>query len=72
MGALERAYAIGREAGLRFVYVGNVPGNAHNGTACPHCGELLIDRQGFAVNAVRTVHGACPHCGAGLPGVGLP
>lgn len=70
--SLERAYAIGREAGLRFVYVGNVPGNAHNGTACPKCGELLLDRTGFAVNAARTVHGACPHCGEALPGVGLP
>jgi len=69
---LERAYAIGREAGLAFVYVGNVPGNAHDGTTCPGCGELLIDRRGFAVSAVRTVGGRCAHCGAPLPGVGLP
>ncbi|MGD9609893.1 MAG: AmmeMemoRadiSam system radical SAM enzyme [Desulfovibrionaceae bacterium] len=69
---LERAYAIGREAGLAFVYVGNVPGNSHDATSCPSCGELLIDRRGFLVSAVRTVGGRCPHCGAPLPGVGLP
>jgi pyruvate formate lyase activating enzyme len=72
LASLERAYAIGREAGLRFVYVGNVPGGEHNGTACPKCDELLLDRTGFAVNAARTVGGACPHCGEKLPGVGLP
>jgi pyruvate formate lyase activating enzyme len=72
LASLERAYAIGREAGLRFVYVGNVPGGEHNGTACPKCGELLLDRSGFAVNVARTVGGACPHCGGKLPGIGLP
>lgn len=72
LASLERAYAIGREAGLEFVYVGNVPGNAHNGTACPGCGEALIERTGFSVNAVRTVDGRCPQCGAVLPGSGLP
>lgn len=72
LASLQQAYAIGRESGLAFVYVGNVPGNEHNGTICPGCGELLIDRSGFMVNAVRTVGGRCAHCGAQVPGVGLP
>ena len=72
LSSLERAYLIGREAGLSYVYVGNVPGNEHNGTACPACGEPLVERNGFAVNALRTVNGRCGHCGAPVPGVGLP
>lgn len=72
LASLQQAHAIGREAGLHFVYLGNVPDNPYDRTLCPACGELLLDRSGFAVTAARTVGGVCPHCGAELPGVGLP
>lgn len=73
LNRLEMAYDIGREAGLSYIYVGNVRGDEHNNTVCAHCGEMLIKRTGFAVKAVRTVNsGRCPHCGETLPGVGLP
>jgi len=72
LGSLERAYAIGREAGLSFVYVGNVLGDEHNHTVCPRCGQVLIERKGFAVTTARTENGRCPNCGTVLPGVGLP
>jgi pyruvate formate lyase activating enzyme len=66
---LERAWEIGNEAGLQFVYVGNVPGHRYNNTYCPRCGSLLIRRLGFAVtlNAVR--NGRCPRCGGIVAGV---
>jgi pyruvate formate lyase activating enzyme len=66
---LERAWEIGKEAGLSFVYVGNLPGHRLEHTACPKCGELLIKRLGFEVtlNAMRA--GCCPACGYRLPGV---
>jgi pyruvate formate lyase activating enzyme len=66
---LQRAWEIARAAGLRFAYVGNVPGHPANDTTCPDCGELLISRTGFFVVKNRIVHGACPKCGRAIPGV---
>ncbi len=66
---LERAWQIGREAGLEFVYAGNVPGHRLENTYCPWCGTLLIERFGFDVlqNAIRDSH--CPKCGRHAAGV---
>jgi pyruvate formate lyase activating enzyme len=66
---LHRAHAIGRAAGLRYVYVGNVPGDEGESTRCPGCGEVLIRRRGFQVVAVRLVDGGCPACGLRIKGV---
>jgi pyruvate formate lyase activating enzyme len=68
ISTLERAAAIGREEGLRFVYLGNVPGHPLGDTACPGCGELVIRRRGFAVAESGLVDGACPACGERIPG----
>ncbi len=66
---LEEAYQIGKAAGLKFVYIGNVPGHRHDNTECPSCGALLIRRLGFQVltNAVR--NGRCLECGEPVAGV---
>ncbi len=66
---LERAYAIGKETGLRFVYVGNVPGHPGDDTFCPDCEALLIKRQGFRVTP--GAYAACPQCGRAIPGVAM-
>jgi pyruvate formate lyase activating enzyme len=68
---LRRAGEIGRAAGLRYVYEGNVPGEEGENTHCHRCKALLIERYGFQVrrNAVRD--GACPHCGTKVDGVGM-
>ena len=66
---IARARAIGREAGLRYVYSGNLPGDEGEKTVCYACGELLIDRWGFSVRANRLVDGHCPRCEAPIPGV---
>jgi pyruvate formate lyase activating enzyme len=70
--SLIRAAGIGRDAGLRYVYVGNVPGGEGENTACPSCGELLIDRSGYfiAVNHI-TSEGTCPKCAAPIAGIGM-
>lgn len=68
---LDRAYAIGKEAGLRYVYIGNVPGRDRSATACPQCGETVIEREGMGLRASRTKNGHCPACGATIPGRGL-
>lgn len=69
---LDRAYDIGKEADLRHVYLGNVRGDRKENTYCHACGELLIERQGFAVvtNAITT-GGACPSCATTVDGIGM-
>jgi len=67
---LARAAAIGREAGLRFVYAGNRPGETGDleHTRCPGCGATLIERAGFRLLRNRLAAGACPDCGRAIPG----
>ncbi|HEY1217377.1 MAG: AmmeMemoRadiSam system radical SAM enzyme [Bryobacteraceae bacterium] len=62
---LERAASIGRAAGLRYVYAGNLPGSVGEleNTYCPNCRALLVERSGFDVLRNNlTADGACPHC----------
>ena len=66
---LERAWQIGKEEGLEFVYMGNVPGHRYDNTYCPACGTLLIRRLGFEVVEYRLDAGKCPQCGRLIPGV---
>jgi pyruvate formate lyase activating enzyme len=68
---LQRAHDIGREAGLRYVYIGNLPGLAGENTTCPTCAQTVVERQGFRVTARRTRDGACAFCGAPIDGVGM-
>jgi pyruvate formate lyase activating enzyme len=68
---LVRAARIGKAAGLRFVYAGNIPGRTGEleNTYCPDCHELLVERVGFHVLDYRlTATGCCPGCGAAIPG----
>ncbi|HEC63306.1 MAG TPA: hypothetical protein ENI38_02805 [Candidatus Acetothermia bacterium] len=58
---------IGLEAGLQYVYLGNVPGQGED-TLCPGCGATLIRRHGFQVVENRLTEGRCPACGAEIPG----
>ncbi|HDQ40086.1 MAG TPA: AmmeMemoRadiSam system radical SAM enzyme [Desulfonatronum sp.] len=69
---LEMAWDIGKQAGLRYVYLGNIV-SAHDGenTFCPDCGAVLLKRMGFAVRNVGLRDGDCSHCGKTLPGRGL-
>ena len=68
---LERAYAAGKEAGLRYVYPGNLPGlvGDRENTNCPTCGATLIRRHGFTVIDNRMKGNACCECGGVIPGV---
>jgi len=66
---LQRAMEIGREAGLRYVYCGNVPGHDGENTRCHQCGTLLIHRLGFSIQSNRLVEGKCPDCGAEIAGL---
>ncbi|NPU85426.1 MAG: AmmeMemoRadiSam system radical SAM enzyme [Syntrophaceae bacterium] len=66
---IHRAAQIGREAGLKYVYSGNVPGDEGENTSCAACGEALIRRWGFTVAENRLRQGACPQCGTPLDGI---
>ncbi len=66
---LEKAREAALDEGMKFVYLGNVPGHAANHTYCPSCGRPIIERQGFAVTAYRVEGGVCAYCGANIPGV---
>jgi len=68
---LLQAAAIGRNAGLRFIYAGNLPGEVGNleNTRCPQCNETLIVRYGYFIEDYRlTAEGCCPGCSCRIPG----
>lgn len=65
---LDRAEALGRAAGLRYIYVGNVPGDPRQHTGCPACGAMVIRRQGFTVTEMALRAGACACCGTAIAG----
>jgi pyruvate formate lyase activating enzyme len=69
---LLRAAEIGLEAGLNYVYAGNLPGRTRNweDTRCPKCQEPIIRRMGFRVLENRlTDAGNCPRCGTSIAGI---
>jgi pyruvate formate lyase activating enzyme len=67
---LQKAYYIGKEEGLYYIYIGNVPGNETEHTYCPKCQGLVIKREGFfIVENKLDADGACPFCGYRLEGV---
>jgi pyruvate formate lyase activating enzyme len=68
---LERAAAIGRDAGLRYVYVGNAPELGLEDTRCAGCGAVLIARTRYRCRSHLTDAGACPTCGRVLEGRAL-
>jgi pyruvate formate lyase activating enzyme len=68
---LERAYDIGKEAGLRYIYIGNLPGTRAESTYCYSCGEMLIDRVGYHVGKNRIIDFRCPQCNAEIAGFDL-
>jgi pyruvate formate lyase activating enzyme len=65
---LEQARAAGLAEGLRFVYLGNVPGHIAENTYCPGCSRILVRRTGLALPEVMLERGACPACGYRIPG----
>ncbi|OHB56470.1 MAG: AmmeMemoRadiSam system radical SAM enzyme [Planctomycetes bacterium RBG_13_44_8b] len=69
--ALERAEQIGKEAGLHYVYLGNVPGSKSENTFCYSCGSVLIERIGYQILANRITNSCCPDCGTKIAGYEL-
>ncbi|HSW40331.1 MAG TPA: AmmeMemoRadiSam system radical SAM enzyme [Acidobacteriota bacterium] len=66
---LDAAIRIARDTGLRYVYIGNVPGHRHNSTYCPRCEERLIHRVHFSVLRNNLAQGRCKFCGHRIHGI---
>ena len=69
---LIRACEIGREAGLRYIYAGNLPGRVGRweNTYCPNCDALLVERYGYLIQQMNvTANGTCPSCATTIPGI---
>ncbi len=66
ISTLEHAYEIGRKAGLKFIYAGNVPGHQSENTSCYSCGKLITQRFGYQTEVVGLNGSKCKFCGAEL------
>ncbi len=68
---LLKAYEIGKEEGLNYVYTGNIPNTDTESTYCPNCGTLLIKRKGFSteIKDLDIKSGKCKKCGTRIAGV---
>jgi pyruvate formate lyase activating enzyme len=72
---LMRAVEIGQQAGMRYIYAGNLPGTVGSteDTRCPQCSETLIRRYGYLIEDYRlTPDGRCPRCSCQIPGRWAP
>jgi pyruvate formate lyase activating enzyme len=66
---LERSREIALDAGVHYVYAGNVPMHPGENTYCHGCGQELIERVGFRITSNRIKGGKCPKCDTTIPGV---
>lgn len=69
VSAMEQMREIAMEEGIRYVYIGNVPGHEANHTYCHNCGEMIIERQGYEISAAGLSGGRCRFCDTVIPGV---
>jgi len=69
VSTLEEARDIAVKAGIKFVYIGNVPGNSAENTYCPKCNKMLIERKGFSILNNYISKGKCKFCGEKIAGV---
>jgi len=64
---MEWAYKEARRRGIKYVYLGNVPGHRYEDTYCPSCGFALIKRRASGVSSIDLLNGHCPNCGESIP-----
>ncbi|MHB8054861.1 MAG: radical SAM protein, partial [Candidatus Aminicenantales bacterium] len=65
---LVKAKEIAVGEGMKYVYIGNVPGIGGEDTYCPSCRTLLVKRMGFSIKENHLSGGQCPKCGTAIPG----
>jgi pyruvate formate lyase activating enzyme len=57
------------QEGLKYVYVGNVPGKGMENTICPNCHEVIVERRGYNIFKNEISNGKCSHCGHTIKGI---
>lgn len=67
--SIKKAMEIGMNAGLKYVYIGNVPGEPGENTVCPKCRELLVRRVGYTIFEKNITDRKCSNCGSVIEGV---
>jgi len=67
--SLQKAYEIGKEAGLAYIYIGNIGDEEYSSTFCPKCKKLLIRRNGYNVKVEGMKNGKCIYCHYPIKGV---
>jgi pyruvate formate lyase activating enzyme len=66
---LEEAYKIAKDAGLNYVYIGNIPGHPGENTYCPKCKLMVIGRIGYRITENNIRDGKCRFCGGTIAGI---
>ncbi|KPK00101.1 MAG: radical SAM protein, partial [Desulfobacterales bacterium SG8_35] len=66
---LQRARQIGIAEGLKYVFVGNIPGEEGENSICPHCRKTVVERMGFSIISQNLDDGKCGYCGEPIAGV---
>jgi len=69
VATLKKAAEVAKQVGLKYVYIGNVPGHEGEDTLCPQCGRVVIDRSGYRLNALFISDGQCQFCNQKIAGV---
>jgi pyruvate formate lyase activating enzyme len=69
VAALEKIRQAAMDCGLKYVYIGNVPGHAGENTYCPKCKNIVVKRTVYIVTEVNLLQGKCRFCGEKIEGV---
>jgi len=69
VSTLNKAKDIAINAGIKFVYVGNVPGHSSQNTICPECNKIILERRGYFILNNFITDNSCKFCGEEIPGV---
>jgi pyruvate formate lyase activating enzyme len=69
VSSLEKAHQVALEAGLNYVYIGNVPGHKAENTYCHKCKEIVVGRIGYTITQMNLKGGKCKFCGERIPGI---
>ena len=67
----QRAYEIGKAAGLNYIYIGNIATVTGENTYCPGCEQTVIERSGYTIISNKTKNGTCPKCAHKISGFEL-
>lgn len=66
---LNKAHDIALNEGLKYVYIGNVPGTDAQNTYCPNCHKIVIERKGYRITQNNLINGKCKNCNNTIAGV---